>query len=281
MRFNPKRYVATAVLLVALSSVAAAQKKEFKYNAAAGSTLAVVNEHGSVTVKAGSGRQVIINATPASNAVEVDTSQNGNRIVVRSHRLQKGSADQARVDYDITVPADCAVSVDADEGLIRIEGVKNSHVQSEAAAVEIKSVTGGNVRVQAVSGAVTLTDVKQSSVDVVSTGGNVQLSNVSGNRVVAKSTTGSLKFSSDFAGGGNYTFTNHSGEIDVTVPSAASVDVTARSIKGAVESDLALQKPEHAPFQLVEGKSIAGRMNSGASSLDLRSFSGRIRVKKQ
>lgn len=277
-----KQFAAATVLLLLVCSASAQAKKEFKYNAAPGTALSVVNEHGSVTVKTGSGRQVVISATPASGSVEVDASQAGNRITVRSHKLQSASADQARVDYDITVPADCSVSVDSDEGLVRIDGLKsNVHIDSEAAAVEVKNVTGGSVRVQAVSGAVTLTDVKQSMVEVVSTGGNIQLSNVSGGRVSAKSTTGKISFTGDFAGGGNYSFTNHSGEIEVGVPSAASVDLTARSIKGSVESDLTLQKPEHTAMNLTEGKSIAGRLNTGASSVDLRSFSGRIRVKKQ
>lgn len=283
MKINLTKNMAAALVLLLLVCGASAQaKKEFKYNAAPGTTLSVSNDHGSITVKPGSGRQVIISATPASNAVEVDASQAGNRINIRSHRLQNGSADQSRVDYDITLPADCAVSIDAEEGLVRIDGLKsNVHIDAEAAEVEVKNIIGGSVRVQAVSGAVTLTDLKQSMVEVVSTGGNIQLSNVNGSRVTAKSTTGKINFTGDFAGGGNYSFTNHSGDIEVGVPSAASVDLTARSIKGSVESDLTLQKPEHTAMNLAEGKSIAGRLNSGASSVDLRSFSGKIRVKKQ
>jgi DUF4097 and DUF4098 domain-containing protein YvlB len=276
-----KQIAAACMLLLFVCGASAQAKKEFKYNAAPGTALSVSNEHGSVTVKVGTGRQVLISATPASNAVEVDASQAGNRINVRSHKLQNGSGD-ARVDYDITVPADCAVSVDAEEGLVRIDGLKsNVHIDSEAAAVEVKNISGGSVRVQAVSGAVTLADVKQSMVEIVSTGGNIQLSNVSGGRVSAKSTTGKISFTGDFAGGGNYTFTNHSGDIEVGVPSAASVDLTARSLKGSVESDLTLQKPEHTAMNIAEGKSIAGRLNTGASSVDVRSFSGKIRVKKQ
>src|SRR4051812_41666440 len=152
-----KSIAATSMLLMFACAASAQSKKEFKYNAAPGSALSIVNEHGSVTVKTGNGRQVLITATPASANVEVDASQSANRITVRTHILQKANNDQARVDYDVTVPADCAVSVDADEGLVRVAGLKsNVHIDSEAAEVEVKNVTGGSVRIQAVSGAVTL-----------------------------------------------------------------------------------------------------------------------------
>jgi hypothetical protein len=76
-------------------------------------------------------------------------------------------------------------------------------------------------------------------------------------------------------------FINHSGEIHVTLPANASVDLNARSIKGSVENDFPFKKADHPPFPLAEGRSFAGRANTGASSVELRSFSGKIRVVKQ
>ena len=73
----------------------------------------------------------------------------------------------------------------------------------------------------------------------------------------------------------------HSGMIDVTLPESASVDLTARSINGLVQNDFPLQAKAHTPFVPKSGSSFAGTSNSGLSSVELQSFSGRIRVKKQ
>ena len=74
---------------------------------------------------------------------------------------------------------------------------------------------------------------------------------------------------------------NHSGDIDVTLPAFASVDLSARSITGSVENDFPLQQKQHSSFVPSPGRAFAGTSNTGASSVQLRSFSGKIRVKKQ
>ena len=38
---------------------------------------------------------------------------------------------------------------------------------------------------------------------------------------------------------------------------------------------------QHVPFSVTSGRAFAGTSNSGASSVQLRSYSGTIRVKKQ
>jgi len=118
-------------------------------------------------------------------------------------------------------------------------------------------------------------------VQVTSSGGAVQLSNVTGPKVTISTTSGNISYQGDFSGGGSYLFTTHSGAIDVTLPATASVDLTARSVKGSVENDFPLQIKPHMTFVPSDGRSFAGTSNSGSSSVELQSFSGRIRVKKQ
>jgi DUF4097 and DUF4098 domain-containing protein YvlB len=74
---------------------------------------------------------------------------------------------------------------------------------------------------------------------------------------------------------------NHSGNIDVALPASASVDLSARSITGSVENDFPLRAKSHTALTISQGRSFAGTSNAGASSVQLRSFSGKIRVKKQ
>ena len=118
-----------------------------------------------------------------------------------------------------------------------------------------------------------------SRVDIQSTGGTVQLKNVNGQRVAVGTTSGNIDYQGDCSGGGNYILTTHSGAIDVTLPATASVDLSARSTTGAVENDFPLQQKPHTSFVPQQGRSFAGTSNSGSSSVELQSFSGKIRVK--
>jgi hypothetical protein len=67
----------------------------------------------------------------------------------------------------------------------------------------------------------------------------------------------------------------------VTFPETASVDLTARSINGSVENDFPFQNKSPMTFSPTQGRSFSGTSNSGSSSVDLESFGGKIRVKKQ
>lgn len=271
-----------AIVLLAAPLLVHAEKKEFKYTVTPGATVSIVNQRGNVTVRAAAGRQVVVQASPASDRVEVDAGQTGNRVTVRSHMLQKTAGDEARVDYDVQVPADANVSVDSGSGEVRIENMRGSvTVVSEEGQVHVNGAAGGFVQVQSVNSGISLNNVQKSRVQASSTGGAIILNAVAGPSVSAKTTTGAITFTGDFAGGGNYSFSNHSGDISVTMPTSASVDLTARSVNGSVENDFPLEKPAHAAFQMKEGKSLAGVSNAGASSVELKSFSGRIRVKKQ
>jgi len=274
--------VKVCAMLLLVACTASAEKKEFKYTAPPGTTVSVINQRGTITVKPSSGRQILVTATSSSDKVEVDTSQSGNRVTVRSHLTSKVSGDEGKVDFDIQLPTDAGISIESGSGDIRVENIRGGvNVDAEEGNVEVRGVSGGFVQVQSVNGPVVLGNIQKARVQVTSTGGNIRMDGVSGASVTAKSTSGNISFAGDCAGGGTYLLTNHTGDIEVSMPANASVDLSARSMKGSVENDFPLQKPAHAAFAEKEGKTLAGISNSGSSSIELRAFSGKIRVKKQ
>jgi DUF4097 and DUF4098 domain-containing protein YvlB len=276
------RLAIVSLAMAALPLIAQAEKKEFKYSVAPGSSVMLVNQRGTITVKPAPGRQLVVTTNTATDKTEIDAAQNGSRVTIRTHVVNKPTGDEAKVDYDVQLPADTSITIDAGSGDVKVENVRgNVSVDSEEGQVDIRGINGGIVQVQSVNAAVVLNNLQKTRVQVTSMGGAIQLSGVSGSNVTAKSTTGNITYAGDFAGGGNYLLTNHSGEINVSLPANASVDLTARSIQGSVENDLPLQKPAHTGLALKEGKSLTGTLNAGASSVELRSFSGKIRVKKQ
>jgi len=206
------------------------------------------------------------------------------RMEIRTHVLpeQKPSADEAKVDYEITVPAGVSVTVNTATAPITAENVSGEiSLSSDTGLVSVRNVYKSHVTVHSVTAPVSLNDVTGGFVDIQSTGGAVQLTNVSGHKVKVGTTSGNITFHGDCSGGGDYLLATHSGTIDVTLPATASVDIAARSTNGTVENAFPLQEKSHNSFVPQQGRSFAGTSNSGSSSVELQSFSGKIRVKKQ
>lgn len=275
----------TACILLS-SAYAAETRKEARLDIAPGGTVNIVSGGGSVALRSGSGRQVLATYTVHSDKIEVDqnTSADRQRVELRTHALpgQQPTADEARVDYDVTVPAGVSVNVSTTSAPITAEGLNGDiGLSSETGQITITNALKSHVRVRSMTAPVSLKDVTISHVDIQSAGGAVQLSNVTGQRISVGTTSGNIEYRGDCSGGGDYILTTHSGAIDVTLPPTASVDLSARSTTGTVENAFPLQQKSHNSFVPMQGRSFAGTSNSGSSSVELQSFSGKIRVKKQ
>src|SRR5882724_7378238 len=280
---------ATLGLIVAFSAIcvqAADTRKETKLDIAPGGTVTIVNNTGSVTLHSDSGHQVLVVYTTHSDKVEVDenSTPDKQRMEVRTHVLheEKPSAEEARVDYEITVPSGVSVTVNTATAPITADNLSGDiSLSSDTGLISVRNIYKSHVSVRSVTAPVSLNDVTGGHVDIQSTGGAVQLTNVSGHRVAVGTTSGNITYHGDCSGGGDYILTTHSGTINVILPETASVDLSARSTVGSVENDFPLKEKTHNSFTPKAGRSFAGTSNSGSSSVELQSFSGKIRVKKQ
>lgn len=269
----------TALAFVAVSN------RQTKLAIASGGVLNVVNNWGSVTLHHGPSNQIIVNSTSHSNKVEVDagSTSDGKRAEVRTHVLpdQKPNNDESKVDFDIIVPSGISVIISTSTAPITLDKMGGDiSISSDTGSITVRDVANSYLHIRGVTGSILLSNVT-GHVEIISSGGSVQLSGVSGPKLTVGTTSGNISYQGDFAGGGSYSLTTHSGAIDVSLPQAASVDLTARSVTGSVENDFPLQAKSHATFAPSPGHAFTGTSNSGSSSVELQSFSGRIRVKKQ
>jgi DUF4097 and DUF4098 domain-containing protein YvlB len=271
------------VLPFLLTIAASAQtRKTFTYQLPPGGSVVIENQSGPVTVRSSGGRQVVVNATLHSDKVEIEPDQTSNRVQLRTHLLQQRLAgDDARVDYEVSVPADVSLSIRSVNGPILVErSLSDINIEGDTASVDVHDVSNGHVHVRTLSGPIKLANVSNGHVEIASVSGPVDLRRVSGPSVEVNTTNGKITFEGDCAGDGNYVMTSHNGDIDVTLPATASVDIRARSLKGNVQNDFPFKPKQHSAPQATAGRAYAGTSNSGGSSLQLRSFSGTIRVKK-
>ncbi len=271
-----------AILACVAISGFASEKREFRYPLGPGGSISILNNFGPVSLKPSAGNEVVVTATAASKKVEVDCGKSGNRIDVHTHYLQPAGRDDGRVDYVVEVPPDSTITVRAGSGPIRVENLRGDiTLEGESSDIDVRGMNAGQLRAHTVSGPITVSDVNNVHVELISVGGHVKLSNVTGPKVSVNTTKGSVDYAGNFSGGGEYSFTNHSGDINVSMPADASVDVTARTVSGSVVNDFPFKPSQHPTFKVTQGHSFAGTSNSGASMVRLRSFTGTITVRKQ
>lgn len=266
-------------MLVCAAS-AAAVTKEFRYTVGPGCSVSIVNVSGPVAVRAVSGPEVVISVTTHSDQVEIHDTHQGNRIELRSRVLQRGA--DIRVEYDVQVPPDAVLTIRSGDGPLRASGLTGDvTAQGESAQVELTDLHNAHIRVRTVDGPVTLQGIRNSYVDVTTVAGKVALAAVSGPTVSVNSGNGPIQYSGDFGGNGNYALMTHSGNIEVTLPSSASVDLVARSVTGSVQNEFPFQPKQGSAPAVAGDHAFAGMLSSGGSSVRLSSFSGTITVKKQ
>lgn len=274
--------LAAALVLALGASVAVSEtRKEFHFPVGSRASISITNEYGPVIVRPGSGKEVVVTAIVHSDKAEVDQSQSGNRIDITSHLLQGADSESGRIDYELLVPPDASVNLHSITGPLRAEKLHGDvTLQGAAAQVEVRDISDAHVHVRTLNGPITLTNIRNGHVEITSVSGDVTLTSVSGPLVQVSSTSGRILYDGDFGDGGEYSLTSHSGDIQATAPSYASMDVTARSVNGSVVNDFPLQ-PKHTPFMIKAGSAFAGTMGKAASSVKLFSISGKIHLKKR
>jgi DUF4097 and DUF4098 domain-containing protein YvlB len=271
------------VVFVSVATLAIAEsKKEFRFTVGPRANVTIMNQFGPISLKPGSANQVIVTAITRSDQVEVDQSQKGNRVDIESHLLNGATEETGLVEYEVVAPPDASVNLHSASGLLRAERMRGDlTVEGTNPTVDVRDISRAHVHVRTLKGPVTLTNIREGHVEVTSVSGDVRLNSVSGPLVQVSSTGGKITYSGDFGSGGDYSLISHTGDIEASIPSDASVDVSARSVKGAVENDFSMEPKAHSRFPIVQGRSFVGTMGKAASSVMLRTFSGKIRLKQR
>ena len=265
-----------AIVVSFLVLTAAAQdKKELIYNVGPQAVVSITNNYGPITVKPSGSRQVVVETVSHSDAVGLVNEQHGDRIELRSISGRQGTD---LVDYTVLVPVGAFVSLRSSDGTLRAQGLRGDVIlEAAAASVEVTDISDAHLHVKTLSGPITLTDIRNSHLDIHSVSGSVTMRNVTGPSVEVNSGSGRISYQGDPGSAGEYMLTSHSGDLEVSIPASALVDIKARSIKG--QSD-----PE---FPIASGFSAPGAQNlllkpgmTIGSRFELRSFRGKIRLKR-
>jgi len=275
------RHLAVVVAMSMIAAAADPAKKEFRYTVGPQASVNIHNEYGPVSVKPSNGNQVVVIAILHSDKVEVLQSQNGDRVEVRSHLLNGATPETGAVEYEVVAPVETRLSIHSTDGPLRAEQLRGEIAfEGDTAPVDVHDVVTPHMHIYTLNGAITLTNIV-GHVEVSSVGGDVTLNSVTGPLVSVSSTSGRIHYNGDFGIGGDYKLISHTGEIVATVPADASLDVNAYSARGEVENDFPLHPKSHISIIPKGGRALFGTAGKATSSVVLRTFSGKIRLKKR
>jgi DUF4097 and DUF4098 domain-containing protein YvlB len=271
-----------AVMLTVAVYAAGETKKEFRFTVRPHASVWVTNQFGPISVKPIGGNQVVVNATLYSNKVQIEHDQNGNRVELSSRLASGADGESGRVDYVLQVPRDTSLTLRSTTGVLRAERLHGDlSLEGVSTSVEVRDIDHAHVHVNTLNGPITLTNIRDGHVEITSVSGDVTLNSVDGSLVQVSSTSGRIRYEGTFGAGGAYSLKSHTGDIDATVPDDASFNVTARSVKGNVENDFPLQEPKQRVSLPDKASAIVGKAGKAASKVVLRTFSGKIRLKKR
>lgn len=259
-----------------LSGVASAQeKKGFSYTVGPRAVISITNYYGPITVKPSEKDQVVVTTISYSDAVSFENEQHGNRIELHSISTRHGNG---LANYIVLVPDDAVVSLRSSDGTLHAQGLRGDVIlQAETATVEVSDSSDAHVHVKTLSGPINLTDIRNSHLDVQSVSGDVNIHNVTGSFAEVNSGRGRIKYDGDPGPAGEYQLTSHSGDLEISIPTSAFVEVKSHARNG--ESNEDLPKNDGA-LTMSSGNLFLKPRITNASRFVLRSFKGRIHVKR-
>ena len=272
-------------VLAAVSLATATPSTDTTFAVGTGTRLSLENYMGSVAISAWSRDAVRVRAQHHHNTtVTIDRSPGRLELSASGHWGVPGT-----VDWDVTIPAWMAatvegvgtdVSIQGVQGELKIDTVKGDVTITRCMAAEASSVEGqvtigecrGHISAQSVNEVVRIRGCK-GEVNGESVNGDVIVQCPESHDVEASSVNGDVVMSGPFVDGGSYSLSAHNGDIVVGVPERASLSVSVSTYGGGLSSDFPLTFNEKK-----KGREYRFTLGSGAASLELESFQGEVKL---
>jgi DUF4097 and DUF4098 domain-containing protein YvlB len=233
-----------------------------------------------VRVQARHNTRTKINVRTGTGAINVDAV------------AEKGPSGS--VDYDISAPAWMAikiegqydyVSVDGVQGEISVETVRGDIVFKNVGAASARTIEGA-IQIDGARGKLTLSSVNDdikvtgASGEVVAdtTNGEVSLTGMAATNVEVASVNGDILYEGTLADRGHYSFTNHSGDVELAVPDNSNATFNVRAYNGEFTTSLPVKGPDSS--QVRRGRRVSYTLGNGSADVELESFGGEIKLRR-
>ncbi|MCP2619802.1 DUF4097 domain-containing protein [Candidatus Aminicenantes bacterium AC-334-K16] len=267
----------------------------------------ISNVSGDIEVSVWEKNEVKIDAVKVSRAsslekakenaarVKIEVEKEGNILSIATRYPKKTFKSlNVSVNYKLTIPDKASLrvkSVSGDVncgqigGFLKISAVSGDVVVEQAGdGLELSSVSG-NVEVSRIEGEAELKTVSgdisiaylRGSVDAESVSGSIDLKDVSqARRVKLSSLSGDVRYQGDLNPDGIYTLKTHSGDLEIRLPAETKFDVVAKTFSGKIDSEF-----EITLVGKLSRRELRGKVNGGGAELELKTFSGGIKLRRK
>jgi DUF4097 and DUF4098 domain-containing protein YvlB len=198
------------------------------------------------------------------------------------------------VDYDISAPAWMPVkiegqydyvSVDGVQGEISVETVRGDIVLKNIGAAIAKTIEGA-IQIDGARGKLTLSSVNEdikvtgASGEVVAdtTNGELSFIRMESSSVEIASVNGDIVYEGTLADRGHYSFTNHNGDVELTVPDNSNATFNVRAYNGEFTTSLPVKGPDSS--QVRRGRRASYTLGNGSADVEVESFGGDIKLRR-
>ncbi len=249
--------------------------------------ISLSNLRGQISVRGWVRNQVHVICVTVSPRVEVvaeamPRTGRAERIQLATHVLDPMvTGNEETADCALEIPMGASLEIRNRQGAVQIEKLQGQHAWIESADGRITAMDvashltarslGGDIEFMRPTGrteAYTIT-------------GNIRLLDPESKNLRANTNSGKITYRGDFVPAGEYILSTYSGEIEVLCPSTASFELNAKTVKGKLENTFSLTPKRHASSPFSSANSLLGTHKSGSATVELTSFSGRIRVRPQ
>jgi len=247
----------------------------------------LANARGQILVRGWDKAQVHAVYSVVSPRVEVDTEvmpSNGpaDKIHFATHLLDPliSGKDQT-ADYSLDVPMGTDLEIRNTQGSVRIEKLQadDTTVESVGGAILVSDFTG-HLFLRSVGG----------NIDVIRPSGRVEAYSITGDlhfvspttsKLRGSTTSGRILFEGDFPDGGDYSLSEYSGDMEILCPPSASFELFAKTDRGKLQNEMPMTIRHQAATPLSSANSFFGTHLTGKATVNLRSFSGTIRIRQR
>jgi DUF4097 and DUF4098 domain-containing protein YvlB len=227
---------------------------------------------GSITVTAGTGRDVIV------STMDGDAGRRPARDAAPPGMTRIGGRSGLDIEEDHNVVTISAGSLTSRTGAsLTIEVPVNANLQ-------LRTINGAVIDVTGVNG----------DLEIENNNGSIKLTNVSGS-VVAHTLNGAVTVSMDrITGNKPMSFTSMNGKIDVTMPADTKARLRLKSDNGSIFSDFDvkleadLNKPvvedtrsQNGKYKISVDKAVTGTINGGGPEYTFQTMNGNILIHKK
>ncbi len=213
-------------------------------------------------------------------------------------------ACEADTDVMVNVPRGATVYLKTANGDIEVDDVAEAHLETTDGRIEARRISkateaasvnndialedaSGRVRINSFSGVIEVRDLRSSDgsdfVKIKTTSGDILLDRIGPARVDASTIGGELRLLGPLARGGVYNFTTTTGDVTIMLPVDSSFQLNAKiSEGGEIITEFPLKyKGSASPLSLLQAGRLLGTYGTGEAAINLVSFSGTLRLRKQ